>query len=46
MSTCNRLDLQTLGSQPVMPKNLPNHWNEGKRKRKGREGKDMQHNNK
>ena len=26
MWTCNRLDLQTLGSQPVMPKNLPNHW--------------------
>ena len=26
MSTCNRLDLQTLGSQPIMPKNLPNHW--------------------
>ena len=26
MSTCNRLDLQTLGSQPVMPKNLPGHW--------------------
>ena len=26
MSTCNRLDLQTLGSQSVMPKNLPNHW--------------------
>ena len=25
MSTCNWLDLQTLGSQPVMPKNLPNH---------------------
>jgi hypothetical protein len=25
MSTCDRLDLQTLGSQPVMPKNLPNH---------------------
>ena len=23
MSTCNRLDLQTLGSQPLMPKNLP-----------------------
>ena len=23
----NRLDLQTLGSQPmIMPKNLPNHW--------------------
>ena len=26
MSTYNRLDLQTLRSQPVMPKNLPNHW--------------------
>ena len=25
MSTCNRLDLQALGSQPIMPKNLPNH---------------------
>ena len=25
MSTCNRLDLQTLGSQPVMPKNLHDH---------------------
>ena len=25
MLTCNRLDLQTLGSQPVMPKNLPDH---------------------
>ena len=25
MSTCNRLDLQTLGSQPVMLKNLPEH---------------------
>ena len=26
MSTCNWLDLQTLGSQPViMPKNLPDH---------------------
>ena len=25
MSTCNRLDLQTLGSWPVMPKNLPDH---------------------
>ena len=23
MSTCNRLDLQTLGFQPVMPKNVP-----------------------
>jgi hypothetical protein len=27
MSTCNRLDLQTLGSQPIMPKNLPDHCN-------------------
>ena len=26
MSTCNRLDLQALGSQPVMPKNLPDRW--------------------
>ena len=26
MSTCNRLDLQTLGSQPIMPKNLPDNW--------------------
>ena len=26
MSSCNRLDLQTLGSQPIMPKNLPDHW--------------------
>ena len=26
MSTCNRLDLQARGSQPVMPKNLPHHW--------------------
>ena len=27
MSTCNWLDLQTLGSQPVvMPKNNPDHW--------------------
>ena len=27
MSTSHRLDLQTLGSQPVvMPKNLPDHW--------------------
>ena len=25
MSTCNWLDLQTLGSQPIMPKNLPDH---------------------
>ena len=27
MSTCNRSDLQTLGSQPVMPKNLPDQCN-------------------
>ena len=26
MSTCNRLDLQTIGSQSIMPKNLPDHW--------------------
>ena len=26
MSTCTRLDLQTLGSQLVMSKSLPNHW--------------------
>ena len=26
MSTCNRLDLQTLGSQPIMSKNLLDHW--------------------
>ena len=26
MSTCNQLDLQTLGSQPIMPKNLPDHF--------------------
>ena len=25
MSTRNQLDLQTLGSQPIMPKNLPDH---------------------
>ena len=25
MSTCNRLDLQTLGSPPIVPKNLPDH---------------------
>jgi hypothetical protein len=23
MSSCNQLDLQPVGSQPVMPKNLP-----------------------
>jgi hypothetical protein len=26
MSTCNWLDLQALGSQLIMPKNLPDHW--------------------
>ena len=26
MSTCNWLDLQTLGSQAVILKNLPDHW--------------------
>jgi hypothetical protein len=25
MSTCNRLDLETLGSQLIMLKNLPRH---------------------
>jgi hypothetical protein len=25
MSTCNRMDLQTPGSQPIMPKSLPYH---------------------
>ena len=25
MPTCNRLDLQTLGSQPIMSNNLPDH---------------------
>ena len=31
MWTCNWLDLQTLGSQPVMLKNLPDHWRERER---------------
>ena len=26
MSTCDWLDLETLGSQLIMPKNLPTHW--------------------
>ena len=26
MSTCNRLNLKTPGSQLIMPKNLPDHW--------------------
>ena len=30
MSPYNRLDLQTLGSQPVMPKNLSNQWKDVK----------------
>ena len=25
MSKCHRLDLQTLGSQPLIPKNVPDH---------------------
>ena len=28
MSTCNGLDLQTLGSQHIMSNNLPGHWEE------------------
>jgi hypothetical protein len=30
MSTRNRWDLQTLGSQPVMPENLPGHGDKRK----------------
>ena len=30
ISTCNQFDLQTLGSQLVMPKNLLDHWTAGK----------------
>jgi hypothetical protein len=26
MSTCNRLDLETLGCRPIILKNLPGHW--------------------
>ena len=26
MSTCNRLNLQTLGSQPIMSKNILDHY--------------------
>ena len=26
MLACNQLDLQILGSQPAMHKNLPDHW--------------------
>ena len=29
MWTCNQLDLQRLGSQPIMPKNLPHHCSSG-----------------
>jgi hypothetical protein len=25
MSTCNQLDFETLGSQPIVPKNLPGY---------------------
>ena len=45
MSTCNRLHLQTLGSQPViMPKNVPDHWIEVRHKVKvyGNLGKGVQ----
>ena len=28
MSTSNQLDLGTLGSQLIMPKDLPRHWSE------------------
>ena len=31
MSTCNRLDLQKLGSQPIMPIILPDHWSASNR---------------
>jgi hypothetical protein len=26
-TTCDRLDLETLGSRLIMPKNLLEHWN-------------------
>ena len=26
ITTCNRLDLETLGFRPMMPKSLPRHW--------------------
>ena len=26
ISTCNQLDLQTLGSQPIMSTNFPDYW--------------------
>ena len=26
MSTCDWLDLETLGSRPIVPNNLPRHW--------------------
>ena len=29
MFTCNRLDLKTLGSWPIMSQNLPAHWSNG-----------------
>ena len=39
MSTCNQLDLQTLGSQPVMPKYLPDRCS-------NQEGRNLQHGSK
>ena len=44
MSTSIRLDLQTLGSQPVMPKNLPYHWGEHAHIMIGRTGSYLQMN--
>jgi hypothetical protein len=32
MWTCNRLELQTLGSQPIMPKSLPDHISRPRKK--------------
>ena len=28
LSTCNQLDLETVGSQPILGSNLPEHWEE------------------
>ena len=42
MSTCYWLDLESLGSQPIMPKNLPDHYLEANKENsqicKGRNG--------
>jgi hypothetical protein len=35
MSTCSQLHLQTLESQPLMPKNLPNHWSHPQEEEEG-----------